>query len=70
MCSTARTTRVRSSATIREALAMDCGGIANVYAAPDDGTNLSAGDGSREAIAAMPLGADGLRKRFEPPGLE
>jgi UDP-N-acetylglucosamine 2-epimerase len=57
-------------ATIREALAMDCGGIANVYEAPDDGTNLSAGERIARAIAAMPLGADGLRKRFEPPGLE
>jgi UDP-N-acetylglucosamine 2-epimerase len=51
---------------IRDALAMDASGIENLYAAPE---GLGAGARIAEAIAAMRIGADALRKPFEPPGL-
>ena len=54
---------------IRDAIAMDRGAITNVYAVPDDGSNLSASERIARAIAAMPLGMVGQRKLFEPPGL-
>ena len=51
---------------VRRAVAMDVSGVENVYAAPE---GESAGERIAAAITAMPLGADALRKRFEPPGL-
>ena len=51
---------------IRDALAMECAGIANRYAAP---SGASAADRIAAAVAAMPLGAASIRKAFDPPGL-
>ena len=57
------------SSTVRGALATDVSGAVNLYAAPVDGGPLLASERIARAVAAMPLGAAGLRKQFEPPGL-